>query len=253
MIMINTGHLRSAFSYSLWVLLLILLVGGIASTGFFEKPPAGTDWAPPTMLAVSALLVLMYFGLRGVVGLIVGGLIGFGAELIGVSTGFPFGGYEYTNVLGWSILKVPIVLIAAWILVISFTACTASMLKLRFRASMVFAPFFLVIIDLCLEPVATGSLNAWSWHSSALEYAYYGVPLTNFVGWFLVGFLAFLPVVGTVPRQIFFAFLPGALVIAFFVVVNLLEGHTFGALSGFTVLVIGVYGLLRRNRNILSG
>ncbi|MBN2031259.1 carotenoid biosynthesis protein [bacterium] len=44
---------------------------------------------------------------------------------------------------------------------------------------------FMLGIDVFLEPLAV-FVNAWSWH---IHGAYFGIPFTNFLGWFLSGFI----------------------------------------------------------------
>lgn len=111
---------------------------------------------------------------------------GVGIEMIGVRTGWPFGAYEYSDILGYRILGVPFTLGFAWIAVV-YNASLMSPTKGRYgtfiRALKV--GFWTVILDLVLDPVAYHR-SFWTWHEQG---DYYGVPWTNYVGWFVIGAL----------------------------------------------------------------
>ena len=97
----------------------------------------------------------------------------------------------------------------------------------------------MVGVDLLLEPVATGPMNAWTWHSTGI---YYGIPLTNFVGWFVVS----IPIFGLLARLDYNgqrAMTPAASVIAFFIALALVH-MLLGAL--FTIATTSVSALIVR-------
>ncbi len=114
--------------------------------------------------------------------------IGWGAEYIGVQTGFPFGKYSYTKILRPQIGKIPIIVPGAW----------AMMLPAAWSVSWVSNPFATIAIgagamtawDLFIDPLMV-RWNYWRWHRKG---RYFGVPLTNFFGWFFTSSVA----IGTV-------------------------------------------------------
>lgn len=111
---------------------------------------------------------------------------GMSVEWLGVHTGWPFGQYEYSRILGWHLFGVPVTLGFAWIGVVCSGALLASRLpggrsNLWIRALLTAA--LAVLLDLVLDPVAH-LRGFWSWEAAG---GFYGVPLSNFAAWFIVG------------------------------------------------------------------
>ncbi|MFD1887451.1 carotenoid biosynthesis protein [Paenibacillus wenxiniae] len=113
---------------------------------------------------------------------------GMALEWIGVHTGWPFGEYEYSSILGSLVFGVPWTLGFAWIAVVSSGILLASgsqradsMRARLLRALQV--GVWIIILDLVLDPVADAR-GFWSWGSDS---GFYGVPWSNFIAWFIVG------------------------------------------------------------------
>lgn len=116
------------------------------------------------------------------------------AELIGTSTGWPFGNYSYTSGLGYKVFdRVPFTIPPSWFTIGFATYLIAN----RFLA--IWFPrgprwlavpggvFLLVVWDLALDPaMAHQSLATrfWIWHVTG---PYFGMPVINLVGWALTG------------------------------------------------------------------
>lgn len=111
-------------------------------------------------------------------------LIPYGSEFLGVVTGIPFGPYAYTGIGGpWLFGLVPLFIFIAWIH-ISYLAIATSTLALG-RSSLWLAPLDGVLAvswDAMVDPLAVRA-GYWAWVGPG---TLYGVPWTNFVGWFLV-------------------------------------------------------------------
>ncbi|MFC4388081.1 carotenoid biosynthesis protein [Gracilibacillus marinus] len=117
-------------------------------------------------------------------------IVTFAIEAIGVATGFPFGEYTYTSILGAKLFGVPFTLGFAWLGVI-YTAILLSNTKSKvYRAIEVGC--WIVILDLVLDPAAV-VLNFWEWTGDG---DYFSIPLSNFIAWFVIGsFLSlFVPI-----------------------------------------------------------
>ncbi|WP_017810995.1 carotenoid biosynthesis protein [Paenibacillus shenyangensis] len=121
---------------------------------------------------------------------------GMSLEWIGVHTGWPFGEYEYTPLLGSLIFGVPWTLGFAWIGVVAGGALLSSARIERegqapaavrtwsvrlLRAVKI--GVWIIILDLVLDPVAHAR-GFWHWGGTG---GFYGVPWSNFVAWFVVG------------------------------------------------------------------
>jgi len=107
-------------------------------------------------------------------------------EAFAVWTGFPFGGFEYGEKLGGLLFGlVPPSVSFAYLPILLGSLFTASKLSREpFRFS-VAASLFNLLVDLVIDPAAV-HIGFWSYHGGGL---YYGVPLSNFVGWLFTGFL----------------------------------------------------------------
>jgi lycopene beta-cyclase len=146
--------------------------------------PLVPDTFPVLSYAATALLaaaVLLYAWTRyGRVALLLFALsFGFGVvvEAIGAATGVPFGAYAYTAV-GPSILGVPLLVPLGWF---AFTIIAIAVAPPG-RALLV-APLALVAWDLGLDPLMVDR-GFWVFTAGG---PYLGVPLSNFVGWYLTG------------------------------------------------------------------
>ncbi|MFP7493826.1 carotenoid biosynthesis protein [Terribacillus saccharophilus] len=101
-------------------------------------------------------------------------------EAWSVYTGYPFGDYAYTTMLGYHILGVPFTIAIAWVgFIINSTMISTQRSKwLRALETGV----WVVFIDLILDPVAL-VYDFWQWDNGGF---YYGIPATNFITWFFL-------------------------------------------------------------------
>lgn len=114
---------------------------------------------------------------------------GFGVEMLGVHTGFPFGAYRYTGSLGPRLAGVPVVIALAWPMLAWPAALAARRLVTTFPARVLLGGWALAAWDLFLDPqlVAAGQ---WRWldpdpHLPGVT----GVPLGNYAGWLVIALL----------------------------------------------------------------
>lgn len=166
----------------------VMWAGGVFSYLVLGGPPADAAWAPFVFLVLAAALVLAATPPGEWPALLICGALGLAAEAAGVRFGFPFGAYRYTAVLGARVLGVPVVMSCAWIILFSYVRQLASAARLPRGLRVVLASAWMVAIDLVIDPLAAGPLGYWTWTSRG---AYYGVPLTNFAGWFIVSLVLF--------------------------------------------------------------
>ncbi len=116
-------------------------------------------------------------------------------EHLGSRYGFLFGNYHYTDLLGFKAFgTVPVIIPIAWFMMLYPSWRVAGRLLRKVRSGW-FVPARIVIgalamtaWDLSLDPrwVADGG---WVWHDGG---AYFGIPLSNFLGWFVTAALIFL-------------------------------------------------------------
>jgi uncharacterized membrane protein len=116
-------------------------------------------------------------------------------ENMSVLTGFPFGHYFYTDVLGPKLLLVPVLIgpaylgtgYLAWTIARVILGATHSRLPghLTFTVPLL-AAFMMVSWDLSFDPIYSTSYHAWVWLDGG---SYFGVPFSNFLGWLLTTFV----------------------------------------------------------------
>src|SRR5947207_15076602 len=150
--------------------------------------PPFKDTSIFSVTAASGLLVLLYF-FHSYANLnlktaskffIIAATISFIWEFIGVTTGVPFGQYSYTTSLSPSLLSVHIFIPLLWSALDYFS--------MEASDYYIMASALMVSLDLSFDPVFSTSLHLWTWQSQG---EYFGVPLSNFFGWFLASLTFF--------------------------------------------------------------
>jgi putative membrane protein len=114
-------------------------------------------------------------------------LLAGGMELLGTTTGFPFGAYTYTDLLGAKFLgHVPYLIPPSWMMMLYPSMVLAHLLIPRGWLRPVAAGFILTIWDFAMDPAMTTGFAYWQWHT---EGGFYGMPYVNWLGWWLTGTL----------------------------------------------------------------
>jgi uncharacterized membrane protein len=116
-------------------------------------------------------------------------------ESLSLRTGFPFGHYYFTSLMGPKVIQVPILLVLAY-LGIGYCSWVLSLLILGHRnkpitgtgviAIPVLASFIMLAWDLSMESIWSTIDRAWIWLDRG---SFFGVPITNFLGWLFTAFL----------------------------------------------------------------
>jgi len=114
--------------------------------------------------------------------------IGWGAESMGSTTGFPFGEYEYTDALGPLLGGVPVIVPLAWSMMgyPAYVAASTLVTHARWMIPVVTA-WSLMAWDFFLDPMMV-ELGAWRWTTTSPDLpGIPDIPIVNFAGWFAVG------------------------------------------------------------------
>src|SRR5713226_6355247 len=118
-------------------------------------------------------------------------------ENLSILTGFPFGHYYYTDGLGPKLFLVPILIglaylgtgYLAWTLARILLGATEKRLPgQQVWAVPVLASFLMVAWDLSFDPITSTIGHSWIWQQGG---NYFGVPFSNYLGWFLTVFVFF--------------------------------------------------------------
>jgi putative membrane protein len=222
---------------------------------FPDTPGAGAGSFVSTLLIAlpSCVALWRYLGPKSTaVSLLSLSACGFTIEMIGVATGYPYGSFYYGDSLGPKVANlVPYLLPLSWVpLVLGAVSATAPEGKIDVwrRILWVFsAAVLLTLVDGVLDPGAV-SLGFWMWPEDGL---YYGVPVSNYLGWLLSSSLA-AAILLAIGHQRWESVSPppglldsALIAIAFWVGVALFSGLLFPAVLGVALFS---YLLLRRTR-----
>jgi putative membrane protein len=226
----------------------------------FDWMPFGMEWMSSLLLALLGLSCVGWlwanYGTRGLAVTALLFVLGVGLEYVGVLTGFPFGSYRYTGVLVPELPGgVPVAIGFAWLLIVISGSFTASRLILpgsrtvvRVVALSLLGGLFAVGLDLLLEPVAYHVKGYWQWLAGSG--AYYDIPWSNFVAWFVAAavFATPLALLYTAQKASRRTWLPVTLYtmnVVMFGIVNIAHGFWWPGLVGL-ILLGGVWAGSRR-------
>ena len=220
---------------------------------FPNVPGAGIgSFVSTFLIALPSFVALWYYlGARdAMLSLLALSAFGYAIETIGVSSGLPYGSFYYGDSLGTKIGGlVPYVLPLSWVpLVLGGVAAALprggkEVPHQRWALWVLSAAVLLTLIDGVLDPGAA-SLGFWVWPAGG---AYYGVPVTNYLGWLFSSTLATAVLLaighrkwGSVPP------LPGLLdstllALAFWTGVGLFSGLLFPTALGTTLFYYMLY------------
>ena len=105
-------------------------------------------------------------------------------EAIGSHTGFPFGGYQYTEILQPKIFGVPVLIPLAWWMMLPPAWAVAQSLSTAFSqrkiAFLIFSALAFTAWDLFLDP-QMAHWGLWQWDTPS---GYFGIPWSSYLGWF---------------------------------------------------------------------
>ena len=173
-------------------------------TGVKPPLPISLGWAASFLLYLEGALILcatalLYGVARTSISAAFVLVFTYLVETLGVNTGFPFGHYYYSDTLVPGLPgSVPLAVLFAWVMVVFGSKHLVKRRLFGGRKGSVGVALagglLAVLLDLVIEPVAAHIVNYWKWLASGL-YNYYGVPIANFVAWFVVAFMSVFVVI----------------------------------------------------------
>ena len=196
-----------------WILLLVHVMATIFASMAFATilsgpPPAWMQQEPnktiyeigwkvsgPSVVCLGFLAALLHaiprFGRsRAIRMFLYASLVSLSAELLGTSTGYSFGGYSYTNLLGYRIAElVPFPIPISWTFMLYCSLAMVARLATaddsssgRWRWALL-GGIILTAWDVPMDPAMVVTAH-WYWHEPGF---FYGMPLTNWIGWIGTG------------------------------------------------------------------
>ena len=187
----------------------------------------GWRFGGPTCVVLGALAGLLHASgrlgaRRALLVLAAGFAISLSAELLGTATGYPFGPYAYTDRLGYKIAGlVPFNIPTSWFFMLYCALAICGRLlvarddgRSKWRWA-VTAAFVLTAWDVSMDPAMVRTAH-WLWHltpsaeQSPLQRLFasdlfYGMPLSNWLGWLLTGTLVARAMLAVAPPSLFAA------------------------------------------------
>jgi bisanhydrobacterioruberin hydratase len=187
-------HLLRAAPRALLLLSVLFFSAAYFTANFPDTPGAGVaSFLSTFLIALPSFVALWRFlgPKRAILSLLCLSAFGYAIETTGVLTGFPYGPFYYGDALGPKVAGlVPYLLPLSWVpLVLGAVAATAPEGKAGPRRRflpILSAAVLLTLVDGVLDPGAA-SLGFWVWPEGGI---YYGVPVTNYLGWLFSSTLA---------------------------------------------------------------
>lgn len=184
---------------------IAILFHAVGLTGMLFFP--GNDFVKTTplhLLLMAALLLYTQkqFNLYTILFFLVCVAAGIGVEIIGTSTGYLFGEYQYGTVLGPGTRNVPYIIGINWFIIIyccgvavhSLLSSVSQKLseemerpvkQIKALSIIVDGATLAVVFDWLIEPVAV-KLGYWTWLGNGQ------IPLYNYISWFVISMLLLL-------------------------------------------------------------
>lgn len=116
------------------------------------------------------------------------------SEILGTTSGYPFGNYAYTSYLGYKVADhVPFSIPLSWFYMGFAAYIIGSIITAnrgwnpRWAWGIALGAWFLTVWDLVLDPAmahADLAVKFWEWSDTG---PYFGMPVQNFLGWTLTG------------------------------------------------------------------
>jgi uncharacterized membrane protein len=184
----------------LWTLVLLNVVLILVNAVFPNHIPV------PILIPILIVIPLAFALLHGAVRYQWSGILTFLVMCLVVSnllentsilTGFPFGHYYYTSGLGPKLFLVPLLIGPAYFGTgyLAWVLSTVLIGDVRPKASVFttfavpfIASFMMVAWDLGMDPTSSTIRHLWIWEQGG---GYFGVPLTNYLGWFFTVYVFF--------------------------------------------------------------
>ena len=187
--------MSKAHQLKIFVVYLFFITGGILHI-LNVLQEATFRLASPLIIAVSLLFffdvirgVTLHSRTRFIIWSFLVFFFGWSIEYIGLTTDFPFGSYQYGQVLEPQILQVPLAIGFAWLTICLSSLVISYRLLDFYKVNKVYYNFLLpfltaalmLIFDIFMEHAAP-KLDYWTWYNNE-------IPIQNYLSWFILGWL----------------------------------------------------------------
>lgn len=199
----DTSRLIEWMGLAVLLIFTVMAIGGYWTFGLHPNLIPDSDfarnfyglsfkWFARIHIAVSGLVLAIklhrHSDVRWVVGFMAVAIASFLSEHIGTGYGFPFGGYEYTGLLGYKLGgRVPFLIPISWFLMALPSWVLASFVfpgKRGLLPRITLAAYLLTAWDLALDPAMSFLTPYWVWENPG---PFFGMPWVNLAGWMGTG------------------------------------------------------------------
>jgi putative membrane protein len=196
----------------------------IIAAYFLAKVPISTEHAPISGLFIIALSLPCFYALGVSLGwkkalmlVLILSIYAIFIESFAIITGFPYSNFQYTDLIGFKLFGLtPYTLPFAYVPLFIGCFYLSSLQFTNKWKIIIFSTFLVLMADLVLDPAAV-ALKFWIFDTSGV---FYGVPLMNFAGWLLSGFLASLIAMYLIKDNINDFHKPKAIVLSLFLILT---------------------------------
>ena len=218
----------------------------------------GPTWVYMALMPLlTFVLYLPALGLkRSVLFFVWASAIGAAAELMGTQTGFPFGHYEYTHLLGAQIAgHVPWFIPPSWYAMGLLSYDLARRVTRTTPGIVALTAVFMVLWDVALDPAMTaGAHSGWSFWSYDAGGIFFGMPFVNWAGWLLTSAviaLGFEKLLGGMDHEASWAPALWSVNVLFPVFICLAYGATLAGILGLVAMAIPLILIRRAGSTVL--
>ena len=199
-------ELRNRLLFTLGALIVFRLgtflpipgINPLALQQFFEQQSSGilgilssySNW----FLQLTPLNLFLYFALllwnidkgneKLIIALSIPFFLGFLSDFLGVNYDLIFGSYEYGENLGFKLLGVPLMICVNWIVLTMITADISRFVSNSLIITSLIGALLMTLLDVLIE-VSAPRFDFWEFENGI-------VPIQNYLGWFVVSFVAHL-------------------------------------------------------------
>ena len=189
-------RILTSFTWLLFAALIYLIVAG-ALRPWFYLPNLGNIGFTLVFVLFSVLHCAACAGWkRTALFFVLAASVSYLLEELGVRTGWVYGAYHYSEMLGPKLGHVPALIPLAWFMMIypSWVVAEALLRGVDTHSAAglvgqaVIAAMVMTAWDTVMDPVMAAAGN-WIWERGG---SYFGVPLHNYLGWLLTTFFVYL-------------------------------------------------------------
>jgi len=182
----------------LWVVAVASVASHLAAVVLHLPRGVGGAMVASSLTLFGLLHGALTYGWRGILFFLVVCLgVSNAFENLSIMTGFPFGWYHYSDTMGPKLFLVPLLIGPAYFGMgyLSWTLARAilgdedaRLVGLLSFATPTIASFIMVSWDLTIDPMMSTINGSWVWRNGG---SYFGVPVSNFLGWYLTVYIFF--------------------------------------------------------------